>query len=117
MTKLQPTVKWEKYLTTNNGNYLDYLSKYGQTFLEDITTNLISAHKTKKPALTLFTFRKSAIVCRVTYSEYEYILKKLMSLCERLEYYEICGQILKHFKSLQQKDKQLHKLKLIKNAK
>jgi hypothetical protein len=40
-----------------------------------------------------------------------------MSLCERLEYYEICGQILKHFKLLQQKDKQLHKLKLIKNAK
>jgi len=117
MSKIQPTVKWEKYLTTNSGNYLDYLSKYGQTFLENLTSNLISAHKTKKPSVTLFTFKKSVIVCNAEYSEYEYILKKLMSLCERLEYYEICGQILKHFKSLQQKDKQLYKLKLNKNAK
>ena len=117
MSKIQPTVKWEKYLTSNNSNYIDYLSNYGQSFLQSITTNLITAYKLRKPSLILFTFRKSSIVCKVQYFEYEYILRKLMSLCERLEYYEICADILKHFKSLQQKDKQLRKLKLNQNAK
>ena len=116
MSKIQPTIKWEKYLTSNNSNYIDYLSKYGQSFLQSITTNLISAHKLRKPSLILFTFRKSSIVCKVQYFEYEYILRKLMSLCERLEYYEICAEILNHFKSLQQKDKQLHKSKTNKDG-
>lgn len=117
MTKIQPTVRWEKYLITNNRNYLDYLSEYGQTFLEQLTTNLITAHKTKKPSTILFTFKKSSIVCKAEYSEYEYILKKIMSLCERLEYYEICAQIVNHFKSLQQKNKSLRKLKFNQDAK
>ena len=112
MTKLQPTVKWEKYLTTNNGNYLDYLSKYGQNFLQKITANLISAHKIQKPYVVLFTFKDSVIVCSAVYSEYETILKKIINLCEKLEYYEICAQILRHFKTFHKRDKKLHKLKL-----
>jgi hypothetical protein len=116
MSKIQPTVKWEKYLLGNNSNYLEYLSKYGQEFLQLLATNLINAHKTNKPSMVLFTFRKSSIVCSAQYSEYEYILKKIMSLCEKLEYYEICAQILKHFKRLQKKENQLHKLKFNNNV-
>lgn len=116
MTKIQPTVRWEKYLLTTNGNYLEYLSKYGQPFLQKLTNNLIKSHRERIPKLILFKFRNSNIVCSALYSEYEYILKKLMSLCERLEYYEICGQILKHFKQLQQKDKKLHKFKTNKDG-
>lgn len=111
MTKLQPTVKWEKYFTVSNGNYLDYLSKYGQLFLQQVTDNLISAHTTKKPYLVLFTFRDSVISCGIHYDEYEIVLKKIIKLCEKLEYYEICAQILRHFKKFYKRDKKLHKLK------
>lgn len=117
MKKTQPTVRWEKYILNPQGEYLDYLSNYGNKFLQGITTNLIDAHLSKSPNHILFTFRNSNIVCKLNYNQYTFVLKKIMSLCERLEYYEVCAQIVKHFKTLQQKDRQLHKFKLIKNAK
>lgn len=112
MTKLQPTVKWGKYLTVSNSNYLDYLSKYGQPFLQQVTDNLISAHKSQKPNMILFTFKDSVIICTATFSEYETILNKMINLCEKLEYYEICAQILRHLKTFHERTKKLHKLKL-----
>jgi len=114
MKKTQPTVRWEKYLRLSNGNYVDYLINHGNSFLQKLTTNLIQAHLNKKSYHTLFTFRNSNIVCKVHYTEYITILKRLMSLCEKLEYYEVCAQILKYFKQLQQNDKKLYKPKIIK---
>jgi hypothetical protein len=114
MKKTQPTVRWEKYIRLSSGNYVDYLINHGNSFLQKITTNLIKAHRSKDSKLILFTFRNSNIVCSVYYHEYVTILKRIMSLCEKLEYYEICAQILKYFKQFQQTDKQLYKSKIIK---
>jgi hypothetical protein len=112
MTKMKPTVRWEKYISVSNGSYLDYLSKYGQTFLQKITNNLIAAHKSQKPNVVLFTFKDSVITCTATFSEYETILNKMINLCEKLEYYEICAQILRHLNTFHERTKKLHELKL-----
>lgn len=107
MNNIQPTVRWEKYLLGISNNYLDYLSKYGKPFLQELSINIIKAHRLRQPSTTLFTFRKSNIICTAQYHEYDYILKTLMSLCENLEFYEICAQILRH-------SKRFHKKKVIK---
>lgn len=112
MTKIQPTVKWEKYLTGSNDMYLDYLSKYGNSFLQTLAKNLISAHKANKPSIVLFTFGDSGIVSKAKYDEYKLILNNLLTLCERLEYYEICSEIYGYTNSLHKKRNQLRELKL-----
>lgn len=98
-------VKWEKYLTLDNSEFIDYVSNYRKDFLELIVKNVIDAHRNKKPSLVLFRFSKTRITSTAHLSDYEVILVRLLEICEKVELYEMCSKIMKHFRRLQRTSK------------
>jgi len=105
MDKQKLVVSWEKYISIHNTEFIDYIANYRNRVMDIMVDNLIKAHLQKEPSLVLFRFSKTTIVTVAYLSDYEVILKRLMDICKRVELYENCAKIHKHFKSLQKKTK------------
>lgn len=92
---LKANVDWRKYISPTNNVLNEYLINYGDTFLNQILQNIVEAHQTNKPSFVLILFIKTDIVSIVHKNDYKLVLQRLLDLCERLEKYEICAEIIK----------------------
>jgi hypothetical protein len=112
-------VEWRKYFSTNNTTLNEYLASYGDDFLNQSLSLVIQAHKNNLPSIILIEFTNSDIVSVVEKKDYLLVLQKLLNLCERLEKYEICADIVKYQKSIPLKiktpTKKSHKVLTINN--
>ena len=98
-------VEWRKYFSINNTTLNEYLNSYGDDFLNQSLSLVIQAHKQNLPSIILIEFTNSDIVSVVEKKDYLLVLQKLLNLCERLEKYEICAEIVKYQKSIEPKSK------------
>ena len=96
------TVDWRKYFTSKSRSIDSYLSKYGFKFLDQSSQKIKRGIQQDLPFIVLIKFRNSDIVSILKKEEYELALNLLLKLCVRLEYYEICSDIQKTLKLLQQ---------------
>ena len=92
---LKANVDWRKYISPTNDVLNEYLINYGNSFLNQILQNIVEAHQTNKPSFVLISFIKTDIVSIVHKNDYKLVLQRLLDLCERLEKYEICAEIIK----------------------
>ena len=97
MTKGLPTVLWNKYFSTNNHEFANYLTRYYPDFFYILVDNIIEAKEKELSQLTLFNF-DGDISCICFKDEYDLVLKSIMNLCESIELYEVCAKIHNHFK-------------------
>lgn len=88
-------VNWEKYFDPNNQILNQYLEYYGEHFLTGVLSDIEDALKNNAPFIILISFSGSDIVSMVKKNEYPLILYKLLKLCEYLEKYEICKDIVR----------------------
>ena len=88
-------VEWRKYISLNNNTLNLYLTEYGDDHFNNIIHIISQAHTNKFPSIILFEFTKSDIVSVVEQKDYVEVLQRLLNLCERLEKYEICSEIVK----------------------
>lgn len=93
--KIKANVDWRKYISPTNTVLNEYLTHYGDAFLTQILENVVEAHQTNKSAFVLISFIKTDIVAIVQKNDYKLVLQRLLDLCERLEKYEICVEIIK----------------------
>lgn len=105
MSKPVLEVRWDKYLSYDNIEFIEYVSNYRNGVVDQLVHNLISAHKDKTPSLVLFRFSTTRITTTAYLYEYEVILRRLLKICEQVELYELCAKILKYLKSLNSKSK------------
>jgi hypothetical protein len=96
------TVEWKKYFTSKSNNIDSYLSKYGFKFLDQSAQKIKRGIQQDLPHIVLIKFRNSDIISVLKKEDYELALNLLLKLCVRLEYYEICSDIQKTLKILQQ---------------
>lgn len=92
---LKANVDWRKYISPTNDVLNEYLINYGDTFLNQILQNIVEAHQSNKPSFVLISFVKTDIVAIVQKNDYKLVLQRLLDLCERLEKYEICAEVVK----------------------
>ena len=92
---LKANVDWRKYISPTNNVLNEYLMSYGNDFLNQILQNVVEAHQSNKPSFVLISFVKTDIVAIVHKNDYKLVLQRLLDLCERLEKYEICAEIIK----------------------
>lgn len=95
MRVIRPSVNWKKYLSPNNEITSQYLSRYGDDFLKQCILKIKKAYLDKSPYIVFIEFKKVDIVSILNSDEYDLALSYLMSLCERLEKYELCAEIQK----------------------
>jgi hypothetical protein len=100
---INPNVKWQKYLSGGEKAINKYLSHYGNPIIEQTFQRLKLAIKSKKSHIILFRFKNSDIVSKIDRKDYILALEKLLSLCTKLEKYEMCREIHNELK--------IHKLK------
>lgn len=105
MARPNLVVNWNKYLSVDNTEFINYVSTYRNSFIDTLVDNVISAHKKKTPSLVLFRFSKTTIKTIAYLSDYEIILHRLMDICKKVELYENCAKIQSHFNTLQRKVK------------
>lgn len=105
MGKIRLHVNWDKYISINNIEFIHYVSRYQNQFMETLVDNVIDAHKNKTPSLVLFRFSKTTITSTAYLSDYEVILRRLMTICEKVELYELCAKILKYSNRVHTKTK------------
>jgi len=98
-------VEWRKYFSLNNTTLNEYLDSYGDDFLNQSLSLVIQAHKQNLPSIVLIDFTIDGIVSVVEKKDYLLVLQRLLNLCERLEKYEICAEIVKYQKSIKPKIK------------
>ena len=98
-------VDWRKYFSLNNTTLNEYLLHYGDDFLNQCLSLVITAHKQNLQSIVLIEFTEYEIVSVVEKKDYPLVLQKLLNLCERLEKYEICAEIVKYQKSIEPKIK------------
>jgi hypothetical protein len=98
-------VEWRKYFSTNNTTLNEYLASYGDDFLNQSLSLVIQAHKNNLPSIILIEFTNSDIVSVVEKKDYLLVLQRLLYLCERLEKYEICAEIVNYQKAIERKSK------------
>lgn len=91
-------VEWRKYISTHNHTLNRYLINYGDEFLSGILQTIKIAQQNSFPSIVLIEFIKSDVVAVVEKKDYPIVLQRLLNLCERLEKYEICAEIVKHQK-------------------
>ena len=95
-----PNVDWRKYISLNNNTLNEYLREYGYDYCMGIF-ELISEAQTKNlQSVIMIEFAKSDVVSVVEKTDYPLVLQKLLILCERLEYYEICAEIVNYQKTI-----------------
>ena len=92
---LKANVDWRKYISPTNDVLNEYLMNYGDGFLNQILQNIVEAHQSNKPSFVLISFIKTDIVAIVQKNDYKLVLQRLLDLCERLEKYEICSEVVK----------------------
>jgi len=88
-------VNWEKYFDPNNTVLNQYLQYYGDAFLIGVLSDIEEALKNNSPFVILISFTGSDIISMVKKSEYPLVLHKLLRLCEHLEKYELCNEIVR----------------------
>ena len=98
-------VDWRKYISLNNTTLNEYLDSYGDEFLYQTLSLLISAHKQNLSSIILIEFTIDGIVAVVEKKDYMLALHRLLNLCERLEKYEICAEIVNYEKTIKPKIK------------
>ena len=98
-------VDWRKYISLNNTTLNEYLNYYGDDFLNQTLSLVSLAHKKNFPSIVLIEFNDYDFVSVVEKKDYLLVLQRLLNLCERLEKYEICAEIVKYQKSIQRKSK------------
>ena len=98
-------VEWRKYFSLNNTTLNEYLYDYGDDFLNQSLSLIIQAHKQNLPSIVLIEFTMDGVVSVVEKKDYLLVLQRLLNLCERMEKYEICAEIVKYQKSIQPKIK------------
>jgi len=98
-------VEWRKYFSLNNTTLNEYLLSYGDDFLNQSLSLVIQAHKQNLPSIILIEFTIDGFVSVVEKKDYLLVLQRLLNLCERLEKYEICAEIVKYQKSIKPKIK------------
>lgn len=112
-------VEWRKYFSLNNTTLNEYLDSYGDDFLNQSLSLIIQAHKQNLPSIVLIEFTIDGVVSVVEKKDYLLVLQRLLNLCERLEKYEICAEIVKYQKSIPLKiktpTKKSHKVLTINN--
>ena len=91
-------VEWRKYISVNNTILNRYLINYGDEFLNGILETIKIAQQNNFPSIVLIEFIKSDVVSVVEKKDYPIVLQRLLNLCERLEKYEICADIVKYQK-------------------
>ena len=110
-------VDWRKYFSLNNTTLNEYLYNYGDEFLTQSLFLLIDAHSRSLPSIILVEFSNIDIVSVVEKKDYMMALHKLLNLCERLEKYEICAEVVKYEKTIKPKikhpTKKSHKVTII----
>ena len=87
-------VEWRKYISLNNNTLNLYLTEYGDDHFNNIIHIISQAHINNFPSVILFEFTKLDIVSVVEKCDYMEVLQRLLKLCERLEKYEICSEIV-----------------------
>ena len=98
-------VNWRKYISPTNSNLLRYLWNDGDVYLNGILQTIKSAQKMKLKSVILIEFVDVDAVSILQQSEYKLALSKLLNLCEVLERYEVCADIVRFDKSLLRKRK------------
>lgn len=91
-----PNVEWRKYLSLSNNTLNEYLRDYGYDYFNGIFELISHAQTNNLQSVVMIEFAKSDVVSVVDKSEYPLVLQRLLILCERLEYYEICAQVLNY---------------------
>ena len=100
---INPNVKWQNYLINYNPTIIDYLSKYGDSILQQTYQRLIVAIKSKKSHIILFRFKDSDIISKIGKDDYIQALEHLLNLCIKLEKYELCKDIHNELKIIKLK--------------
>ena len=100
---VNPNVSWLKYLNSKNPTINKYLSHYGDSLLQQTFQRLKLAIKSKKSHIILFRFKDSDIVSKIGKDEYIQALEHLLTLCIKLEKYELCRDIHNELKIIQLK--------------
>ena len=100
---VNPNVAWQKYLNSSNPAINKYLSDYGDAILLQTFQRLKQAIKSKKSQIILFRFKESDIVSKIYQKDYIAALEMLLSLCIKLEKYEMCRDIHNEIKILKLK--------------
>ena len=98
-------VNWRKYISPTNSSLLRYLWNNDDEYLNGILQTIKSAQKIKLKSVILIEFTDVDAVSVIQQSEYKLALSKLLNLCEVLERYEICANIVRYDKSLLRKRK------------
>jgi len=98
-------VEWRKYFSLNNTTLNEYLYDYGDDFLNQSLSLIIQSHKQNLPSIVLIEFTIGGVVSVVEKKDYLLVLQRLLNLCERMEKYEICAEIVKYQKSIPPKIK------------
>lgn len=98
-------VNWRKYISPTNSSLLRYLWNNDDEYLNGILQTIKSAQKMKLKSVILIEFTDVDVVSVIQQSEYKLALSKLLNLCEVLERYEICANIVRYDKSLLRKRK------------
>ena len=100
---VNPNVAWQKYLNSSNTSINRYLKTYGDSLLHQTFKRLTSAITAKKSHIILFRFKDSDIVSKIGKDEYIQALEHLLTLCIKLEKYELCRDIHNELKLLKLK--------------
>ena len=79
---------------------MKYLRDYGYDYFNGIFELISHAQTNNLQSVVMIEFAKSDVVSVVEKSEYPLVLQRLLILCERLEYYEICAQVLNYQNTL-----------------
>lgn len=100
---VNPNVSWQKYLNSSNPAINKYLNKFGDSLITQTFQRLLSAIKAKKSHIILFRFKDSDIVSKIYHKDYIFALEMLLSLCIKLEKYEMCRDIHNQLKIIKLK--------------
>lgn len=91
--KSNPIVNWKKYLDGTHPIITKYITKYGMDFIVQSIQKIKSAHLKNQPKVILIKFRDSNIISVLEQKDYVHALELILSLCLKLEYYEVCTEI------------------------
>lgn len=106
-----PNVNWRKYLSVNNTVLNDYLKSYGDTFLLQTLRLVTKAHQNNIQSIVMIEFKGTNFVSIVEHQDYLIVLDEMLTLCEHLEKYEICAQILEYQTSIKLTSNRIRKSK------
>jgi len=98
-------VDWRKYISPTNETITRYIYKGGDEYLNGILETIKTAQKMNLQSVILIEFADIDAVSVLEKSDYKLALKKLLNLCEVLERYEVCADIVRFEKSLLRKKK------------